>query len=103
MTSPVGRVYATVLALVLFLLMWVVVAAKPWVTPAADPRLKTLALREAKLRHEAKVVDRIVARRFAAYRRALATRRAAVARAAAAPAPAVRVVNLPPITITRTS
>lgn len=107
MTSPVGRVYATTLALVLFLLLWVVVAAKPWSAPTADPRLKALAIREARLRHEAKLVDRIVARRFATYRRALAARRAATARAAAAPAPAaapaVRVVTLPPITITRTS
>jgi hypothetical protein len=106
MTSPVGRVSATTLALVLFLLTWVVVAAKPWAATTADPRLKQLAVREARLRHEAKLVNQIVARRFAAYHRALATRRTAIASAkaaAAAPAPAVRVVTLPPVTITRTS
>ena len=107
MTSHVGRTYATALALVLFFLTWAVVAAKPWSTPAADPRVKALALREARLRHEAKLVDAIVQRRFATYRRQLATRRAEIARAKAAPPPvsaaAVRVVTLPPITITRTS
>lgn len=108
MTSTVGRTYATALALVLFFLTWAVVAAKPWATPAADPRLKALAVREARLRHEAKIVNAIVQRRFAAYRRELAARRIAIARAKAAPPPAataaaVRVVTLPPITITRTS
>jgi hypothetical protein len=98
--------YATALALLLFFLTWAVVAAKPWTTPAADPRLKALALREAGLRREAKVVNAIVQRRYAAYHRRLAARRAAIARAEAAPppsAPAVRVVSLPPITVTRTS
>ena len=114
MTSPVGRVYATTLALVLFLLTWVVVASKPWTATAADPRLKALAVRETRLRHEAAIVNTIVSRRFAEYHRALAARRAAIASAkaaatraaavaAASPSPAVRVVTLPPITITRTS
>lgn len=101
MTNQVGRIYVTALALVLFFLTWAVVAAQPWIAPKADPRLARLAARQTRLRHEAKLVDAIVARRFAAYRRALATRRAA---AAAVPqAPAVRVVNLPPLTFTRTS
>lgn len=110
MTSPVGRLYATALALVLFFLTWAVVAAQPWTTSAsADPRVKALAVREAHLRKEAKIVSTIVARRFAVYRRELAVRRtqiAAAQRAAAAPvavSSSVRVVNLPPITITRTS
>ena len=103
MTSPVGRLYATALALVLFFLTWAVVAARPWTSAAADPRLRALALREARLRAEAKHVNAIVARRFADYRRALAARRAAQARAVRAAAPAVQVVNLPPLTITRTS
>lgn len=111
MTSPVGRMYATALALVLFFLAWAVVAAKPWAqSTSADPRLQALAAREARLRADAKIVNRIVARRWATYRRELASRRAQIAsvKAAAAAAPAyssaaVRVVNLPPITITRTS
>jgi hypothetical protein len=101
-TSHVGRLYATALALVLFFLTWAVVAAQPWTSTAAvDPRLHALALREARLRVEARQVNAIVARRFAQYRRSLAARRAAQLRATAAPA--VRVVNLPPLTITRTS
>ena len=103
MTSPVGRTYATALALVLFFLTWAVVAAQPWTSTTADPRLRALALREARLRVEAKQVNAIVARRFADYRRALAARHAEQARAVRAAAPAVRVVNLPPLTITRTS
>ena len=53
MTSHVGRLYALALALVVFFLGWAVVAAQPWATPAADPRLQALAAREAQLRHEA--------------------------------------------------
>jgi hypothetical protein len=100
-TSHTGRLYATALALVLFFLTWAVVAARPWTSAAVDPRLRALALREARLRVEAKQVNTIVARRFAQYRRSLAARRAAQMRATAAPV--VRVVNLPPLTITRTS
>ncbi len=133
MTSHAGRLYALALALVVFFLAWAVVAARPWAKAAPDPRLQALAVREARLRHEAKLVDRLVARRWADYRRSLRVRRAeiaavnariaaakaaaarsaAAARAAAsappvggpgpaAPAP-VRVVTLPPLTITRTS
>lgn len=107
MTSPVGRLYATALALVLFFLTWAVVAARPWAQTATstDPRLQALAVREARLRHDAQVVNRIVARRWATYRRELAARRAQIASVKAAPvySSAVRVVNLPPLTITRTS
>jgi hypothetical protein len=113
-TNHVGRLYALALALVVFFLAWAVVAARPWSTPAADPRLKALAARETHLRREAQLVNRVVARRWAAYRVALRARRvqisAARARAAqaaasyAAPTSAsVRVVMLPPLTITRTS
>lgn len=110
MTNPVSRVYATALALVLFFLTWAVVAAKPWTSTAtaADPRLRALTLREASLRREAKNVNKIVRHRWAVYRHELAARRAQIAAAkvraaAVAAAPAVRVVSLPPITITRTS
>jgi len=116
-TSHTGRLYALALALVAFFLAWAVVAARPWATAAADPRLKVLAAREARLRHEAQLVNDVVSRRWAAYRVALHARRTQIAaakqRAAqvatasyAAPAassPGVRVVMLPPLTITRTS
>jgi len=104
MTSDAGRIYALVVALVVFFLAWAVIAARPWVSAAGDPRLRALAQREAALRKEARTVNTIVSRRFAEYRAALHTRRAANAAAAAAPAPSsVRVVMLPPLTITRTS
>ncbi len=113
MTSHPGRLYALAAALVAFFLVWAVVAARPWQTAAApDPRLAALTAREQQLRVEARLVQRVVERRFADYRRHLAAYRAAVAgrrarlaglRAAAPPAAGVRVVDLPPLVITRTS
>jgi hypothetical protein len=115
-TSHTGRLYALALALVVFFLAWAVVAAHPWSTPKADPRLRVLAVREAQLRREAQLVNQVVARRWAAYRAALHTREAEIAAAkarsaaqlassySAAPAGgSVRIVTLPPLTITRTS
>jgi hypothetical protein len=99
-TNQVGRLYAVALALVLFFLTWAVVAARPWPSTAADPRLKALAARETLLRREAQLVNRVVARRWTVYRAALHARQAAIA---AAPAASVRIVTLPPLTITRTS
>jgi hypothetical protein len=118
MTSHQGRLYALTLALVVFFLAWAVIAAHPWATASADPRLRTLAVREAQLRREAKLVSKVVAARWARYRIELKARRAqiarvnaaasiaaatATARAATASAPAVQVVNLPAHVITRTS
>jgi hypothetical protein len=96
MTSHTGRLYALAVALVVFFLAWAVVAAHPWQQAAADPRLKVLAVRQAQLQREAKLVQQIVAQR-----RSAATRSRQLA--ASVQAPAVRVVNLPPLTITRTS
>lgn len=95
MTSHTGRLYALAVAIVVFFLAWAVVAAHPWQQAAADPRLKVLAVRQAQLQREAKLVQQIVARR-----RLAATRSRQLA---STPAPAVRVVTLPPLTITRTS
>jgi len=109
MTSHTGRLYALALALVVFFLAWAAIAAHPWTTPAADKRLQALAAREAQLRRDATLVHQLVAQRWAAYRSQLQLRRdrmAAARRLASQPvsaAPAVRVVNLPPLTITRTS
>jgi hypothetical protein len=126
MTSHTGRLYALALALVVFFVAWAAVAAHPWAKAAPDPRLQALAAREARLRQEAKLVNRVVADRWAAYRSALRLRKAQITEAkariaatqaaarttvsaaqAAAPAvssaPSVRVVTLPPLTVTRTS
>lgn len=112
MTSQVGRLYALASTLVVFFLAWAIVAAHPWHTAAADRRRVALAHREAQLRSEAKLVHQVVAERWAAYRTALKNRRAEIAarqRVAPSPGvaavaqPSVRVVTLPPLTITRTS
>lgn len=110
MTSHVGRLYALALALVVFFLTWAMIGARPWVSnqKRVDPRLAALVAREQRVRHESVVVRRIVQRRWAAYRVELKARKSQIATrqaqlAAVPAAPSVRVVNLPPVTITRTS
>lgn len=140
MTNHVVRLYAFAGSLLVLFLTWAAIAAKPWASHAsakADPRWAALAAREHKLRREALVTQRVVARRWRVYRVQLAARTRAIsaavqrhqqqlaaARAAAAAAtlasapsysapsssgysasaaPSVRVVTLPPVTITRTS
>src|SRR6478735_7001112 len=120
MTNHVARLYALVAAVLVFFVAWAAIAAHPWQTRDAtsDPRLAALQAREQRLRAESLAVKRIVDRRWAAYRAQLALRkqeiasvrsqnaksRAAAAALASAPAaPSVRVVTLPPLTITRTS
>ena len=125
MTDTSHRLYAVVVAVVVFFVSWAAVAAKPWATPRPDPRLAALAQREQRLRYDAKLVQQVVNSRTDAYRLALQARRAQIAAVkaqaavaqtralqasqaatqASAPvaAPAVRVVNLPPLTVTRTS
>jgi hypothetical protein len=94
MANHTVRLYALALGLVVFFLAWAVVAARPWGTTSTDPRLRALAVREAQLRQETKLVNRIVALRAKA---------AAASRPVATPTAAVRIVDLPPLTITRTS
>lgn len=112
MTSHQGRLYVLALGLVVFFVSWAVVAAHPWASATPDPRLRGLAVREAQLRQEAKLVQKVVAVRWAKYRGELKLRRAEIARVAAsaaaaqqaaAAAPAVQVVNLPAHVVTRTS
>ena len=111
MTNHAARLYVVACSLLVFFLVWAVLAAHPWQGSASvrDPRLVALAKREQRLRSEAKLVQQIVDRRYAAYKSSLASRRAqlaaakSAASAAQAPAPSVRIVTLPPLTITRTS
>ncbi len=115
MTDTTHRLYAVVLAVTVFFVGWAAVAARPWATAKPDPRLAALAQREQRLRVDAKLVQLVVNRRMSAYRAALKTHKAQIAEVAAQTAaqqgsqstvgstPAVRVVNLPPLTITRTS
>jgi hypothetical protein len=111
MTDSSHRLYAVVIAVVVFFVSWAAVAAKPWATATPDPRLAALAQREQRLRADGRLVQQVVDQRLAAYRVALRARKAQIATAQARSlqvaqatvAPAVRVVNLPPLTITRTS
>ncbi|HEV8460028.1 MAG TPA: hypothetical protein VGQ38_04905 [Gaiellaceae bacterium] len=93
MTSHVGRLYAAAIAILVFFLIWAAVAARPWKTAAPDPRLQQIALRQQALKRETALVNQVLALR--AKTKATST--------ASKTAPAVRVVTLPPLTITRTS
>ena len=84
MTSHHGRLYGSRSRVVVFFLAWAVVAAHPWATASADPRLRTLAIRQAQLQREAKLVRKVVAARWARYRVELKARRAQIARVNAA-------------------
>ena len=86
MTDHVARLYALALALVVFCLSWAVVAARPWAADASakDPRIVKLERREQRLRRESIRVQRLVQRRFAAYRVALRERQVEIAAANAA-------------------
>ena len=108
MTSHTGRLYALAVALVVFFLTWTMIAARPWVTAKPDPRIAALAVRQQQLARESLVVRRLVQHRWAVYRVQLRQRQTQIAAAhqaqlAVAAAPSVRVVSLPPLTITRTS
>ncbi len=129
MTNHTARLYALAATVLVFFVAWATIAAHPWrtqKTAAQDPRLAALQAREQRLRAEALAVKRIVDKRWAVYRanltarnRTIATVKAANARTAAlasapqpapttptagaAAAPSVRIVTLPPLTITRTS
>jgi hypothetical protein len=113
MTSHVARLYSLALALFVFFLTWATIGARPWTTTSGaqkDPRLTALNAREQHLRRESVLVQRLVRHRGAVYRVQLhkrqsqiATARQAQQAAASAPAPSVRVVSLPPLTVTRTS
>jgi hypothetical protein len=93
MTNNVGRLYATAVAIFAFFLAWAAISARPWVTASPNPQLPMIALRQQALRRETSLVNQILAQRAAAKRTLVS----------AAPSPAVRVVTLPPLTITRTS
>ena len=96
MTDHVARLYAGALALLVFFLVWAVVAARPWAEAGgSDPRMAALERREQKLMRESRQVNKVVQRRFATYRRRLARRRKEIAavEAAAAAAPAAPVAS----------
>lgn len=126
MTSHVVRLYALVVGVLVFFLVWALVAAHPWASRSSravrDPRLVELFARRRRIERESARVRAVVAGRWAVYRKALRARNAEIARvqrqraaaaqqlavasapvaAPVAAAPA-RIVTLPPLVITRTS
>lgn len=122
MTSHALRLYVASVTLLVFFVLWAVVAARPWAStskPALDPRLVALNHRQRRLERETRAVKQEVDRRWREYRLRLRKREAlihkleqrhaaqvAAAKAAAgaaaqasvsaSSAPAAQVVNLPP-------
>ena len=85
MRSHILRLYVFSITLFLFFVLWAVIAARPWTTARSgqnpgdtSPALKALNARERHLRHEARVVERTVRRRWAGYRRRLHAREAEI-------------------------
>lgn len=120
MTKQVARLYVLVTGVLAFFVAWVAVATHPWAPrPVQDPRVAALAARQQQVQLESMRVKRIVDARWATYRVQLAAHNAALAKRAASQAtaqtqqvaaqssgatqPSVRVVNLPPLVVTRTS
>lgn len=106
MTSHVARLYALVLGVLVFFVAWAGVVAHPWTATSAttDPRLVALAARQQRVHLESVRVQKIVALRWSAYRRALAQHTATTGQPTSVPAaPSVRVVTLPALTVTRVS
>lgn len=97
MTDHTVRLYALAVSILVFFVAWAAVAARPWATTTSktpDPRVAALVAKEQRVRAEALAVQRVLASR---------RKSAAAAALATAPPPQVRVVTLPPLTITRTS
>ena len=56
--SSALRLYVFSVTLLVFFVLWAVIATKPWAAPSgASPALKALTARERHLRHEAGVVE----------------------------------------------
>jgi hypothetical protein len=102
MTSPLGRVYVLGAALLVFLLLWAGIAAHPWVSAAADPRLAALDARQQRLNAQLVAAQNRQAAQWSSYRATVAQRQRQAATAAAV-TPAVRIVQLPALATTRTS
>jgi hypothetical protein len=80
MRSHALRLYVFAVTVLLFFVLWAVIAVRPWAAApsSASPALEALKARERHLRHEARVVERTVRRRWAGYRRRLHAREAQI-------------------------
>jgi hypothetical protein len=115
MAKSIGRFWAIAVALVVFFVLWAVVAARPWVsssgTSLTDPRLAALQAREQKIQNQAIAAQQTLNKRWAAYRAALLrhrgsltpAQRAQLAAAPAGPSVVVKVTGAAPVTHTTSS
>jgi hypothetical protein len=88
--ARVTRLYVFAVTLLVFFVMWAVVAARPWVAKSSgDRQIAAIAAREQRIQFESLLVRKLRAQR--------------TQQPVAAAAPAPRVVTLPPLVITRTS
>ena len=107
-TNVIGRFWAVAVALVVFFVLWAVLAAKPWVSSGApaDPRLSALQAQQQKTQNRALAAQQTLNKRWAAYRSALvrqkgaltAQQRAQIAAAPAGPSVIVKVTGATPVT-----
>jgi len=107
-TNVIGRFWAVAVALVVFFVLWAVLAAKPWVSSGtpADPRLTALQAQQQKVQNRAIAAQQTLNKRWAAYRSALlkqkgaltAQQRAQIAAAPAGPSVIVKVTGATPVT-----
>jgi hypothetical protein len=78
------RLYVSSITLLVFFVLWAVIAARPWASTssksARDPRLVALDRRQRRLEHEARLVKRTLDRRWHAYQRRLKARQAQIGR-----------------------
>ena len=76
------RLYVAGVTLLVFLVLWAVIAARPWAStaprPGLDPRLAALNGRQRRLEREARVVKRTLERRWRDYRQRLWQRQAQI-------------------------
>ncbi|HEU5404886.1 MAG TPA: hypothetical protein VFU52_02300 [Gaiellaceae bacterium] len=82
MRSRMLRLYVAGVTLLGFLVLWALIAAKPWAGTAArpglDPRLAALNGRQRRLEREARLVKRTLDRRWRDYRQRLRQRQAQI-------------------------
>jgi hypothetical protein len=82
MTSHALRLYVASVTLLVFFVLWAVVAAKPWASTsghaALDPRLVALNHRQRRLERETRAVKRELDRQWRDYRRRLRKREALI-------------------------
>ena len=107
MTNAIGRFWAVALALVVFFILWAVLAAKPWVSSGtpSDPRLAALQAREQKVQTRALAAQQTLNKRWAVYRSTLlrqkgsltAQQQAQLATAPAGPSVIVKVTGATPV------